>query len=438
VEGTVSYIALENESLREVIGRVRQAIPPVRWSWAATWDGEAWMPFALVVTAGEAFEAFEHVYPALRTSVEEIAPSEAARRLEAILPCLTEGYGDRGSDGLDHQVQRGGYWLTTERGTPISFYARPEWPEFYISLGSFPKARSEVTVNDGPLMAPSEPYFPHAVALLEQELTRLKVGNDQRFPPIIVLRLPNRLARFTDLSYADNQTLTVPFEVTERCRLNISWRVETASTQWTTQGEIVEPGGEPITLEFDALPVELWAVLQAADGAVLDRRGWDPHGGVKPADPETNFVRLACVVGENEHIEFKALLSANGGANEEFAESVAAFANCGGGTILLGINNRAQIVGFDPRGLVDTITQVIRANVFDYVSVQTTRVEIDGRPVWRVEVPDGSDKPYRCRDRIIIRAGATDRAATTTEIRRLSSPLAAAHRMGLLSIGGDV
>ncbi len=432
----MSYIPLENERLREVIGRVRQAIPPVRWSWAATWDDETWMPFALVVTAGEAVETSEHVYPILRTSVEEISPDEAARRLAMILPSLTEGYPDRGADGLDHQVQRG-YWLTTETGTPISFYARPEWPEFYIALDSFPKARREVSVNDGPLMAPSEPYFPHAVALLEQELTRVKVGNDQRFPPIIVLRLPNRLARFRDLSYNANSLLTVPFEVTESCRLNISWRFGTASTQWTTQGRVVEPGGEPITLEFDALPAEFWAVLQRADGAALDRRGWDPHGGAKPADPETNLVRLACLVGENEHIEFKEMLSAKGGGNEEFAETVASFANCGGGAILLGVNDEAEIVGFDRKGFFDTITQIIRGNVFEYVSVQARKVDIDGKPVWLVEVPDGSDKPYRCRDRILVRAGATDRAATTTEIRRLSSPPAAAHPLGLMSVRGN-
>jgi hypothetical protein len=432
----VSYIALRNETFREVIGRVRQALPPVRWAWAATWDGESWMPFALVVTAGDAGEASKHAYPILRTSVEEITPDEAARRLEAILPCLAEGYGDGRVDGLDHRVVQRGYWLTTERGTPVSFYAHPDWPEFYVQLDSFPRARQEVTVNDGPLMAPSEPYLPHAVALLEQELTRVRAFNDQRFPPLIVLRLPTRLARFGELSYADNQKLTVPFEVMERCRLNVSWHPGTSTAQWITRTEVVEPGGEPFTLEFDTLPAELWAVLQAPDGSVLDRRGWDPHGGVKPADPETNFVRLACLVGENEEIEFKEVLSAKGGANEEFAETVAAFANCGGGTILVDVNNRAQVVGFDRDGLADTITQVIRANVFEYIPVQTTRVEIDGKPVWLVRVPDGSDKPYRCRDRIVFRAGATDRAATTTEIRRLSSPPTATGPLGLMGLGG--
>jgi hypothetical protein len=433
----VSFIVLDNEILRDVVGRVRQAIPPVRWSWAATSDDGTWMPFTLVVTAGEAVAPSEHVYPILRTSVEEVTPDEAARRLEAILPCLTEGYTDRGADGLDHRMQPG-YWLTTEPGTPAHFYARPEWPEFYISLGSFPKARSEVTVNDGPLMAPAEPYFPHAVALLEQELTRVKVGNDQRFPPIIVLRLATRLARFRDLTYTDGAKLMVPFEVSERCRLNISWRFGSASTEWTMQGEEVEPGGEPIILEFDALPAEFWAVLQRADGSVLDRRGWTPHAGVRPADPDTNFIRLACLVGENEHIEFKEVLSAKDGANQEFAETVASFANCGGGSILLGVNDQAEIVGFDRKGLVDTITQVIRANVAEYIAVQTSRVEIDGKPVWVVEIPDGSDKPYRCKDRIVVRAGATDRAATTTEIRRLSPAQPATYRAGFLPVVGNL
>jgi hypothetical protein len=204
--------------------------------------------------------------------------------------------------------------------------------------------------------------------------------------------------------------------------MNIGWRFEEASAEWQTHHVDAVPDGNPVILGFDALPAEFWAVLQQADGKILDRRGWSPREGVRPADPDTNLVRLACVVGENEHIEFKEALSSKGDANLEFAESVAAFANCGGGTILLGINDAAEIVGFQRQGLVDTIMQIVRANVVEYVAVGVSRVEVDGKPVWIVEVPDGNDKPYRCRDRVLVRAGATDRAATTAELRRLSAP----------------
>jgi len=56
----------------------------------------------------------------------------------------------------------------------------------------------------------------------------------------------------------------------------------------------------------------------------------------------------------------------------------------------------------------------------EFLEVETRLVEIDGKPVWIVSVPSGSDKPYRCKGKVMVRAGGTDRLATTFEHRRLS------------------
>lgn len=371
------------------------------------------MPASLVVDSGAPVTARELEYDHVRTVVEETTPEEAARRLEfSIFPFLSEGYGDVGPDGLGRMIHNC-MWLTTEQPS-IAYYARPEWPCFYASLEGFDKTSGQTSLQDrGPVFAEGKPYFPSVSALYEQEFLRVRT-NQGNISPLTLFRLMDKRGRFHEMTFVDGN-LSVPVEINATCQLDVSWREE-GSYSWSHKDERITSGTWQMT--FDELPAEFWAVL-SSNGDLLDRRGWAEGLGSKPGDPDSNLVRNALYLGEGLTVEFKEKLG--GPNNEEFAETVASFANGQGGYIFLGIRDDATIAGFSDKKVPDTVTNIVRTNVVEFLEVDTTLVEIDGKPVWIVRVPSGSDKPYRCRGKVMVRAGSTDRLATTFEHHRLSA-----------------
>ena len=378
---------------------------------------DPWLPIALAVDAGVAIEPREHEYSTIRTAVEELSPQEAARRLEySIFPHLSSGHGDGGPDGLDH-LERNCWRLTTERSFG-SFYADGEWPMFYLSAPE-DLQRVWTEIRDlNPLVSAGQPYYRGALALYEQEILNMKTGF-QQVPCLVLFRILDKRARFQQLTFADDE-LRIPVEVAESCSLQMTWRTQEDDHSWTHEFIPVRPDVHGVVRRpFTNLPAEFWAVLSSTDGELLDRCGWAPGSGSKPGNPDLNLVNEAISMGEGARIEFKRQLGK--GSNEEFAESVAAFANSGGGYIFLGIDDHANIIGFDPDHVQDTITQIVRATVAEYIEVRTNRVLVESKPIWIVEVPDGTEKPYRSADKVMVRAGGTDRVATTAEHRRLCS-----------------
>lgn len=147
-------------------------------------------------------------------------------------------------------------------------------------------------------------------------------------------------------------------------------------------------------------------------------------GGVVPENLGSLEARVERLVteGEGEQLEYKRRLG-DAKVNLSFAETVAAFANGVGGLILVGVGDDSELVGFDPPNAKDMITDIVRNHVVDPVAVTPERVSIQGKPVWVVTVPAQADeaKPFRCSDKVMVRAGGTTRVASTSELRRLAS-----------------
>jgi hypothetical protein len=411
----MNLVALPPEPMRSLSERVRACAGPVRWAWVAARAkfSDSFMPVSLAVDSGSPVTARELEYDLVRTVVEEVTPAEAARRLEfSIFPFLSEGYGDVGPDGLGRMIHNC-WWLTTEHPSAAAFYARNEWPSFYASLDSIDKTPGQSGFQDrGPVFSKGKPYFPSLKALYEQEF--LKVRTQANVSALTLLRLEDKRGRCGDVTFVDG-ALSIPVELNAVCQLSLAWREE-GDPSFSHKEETVSTG--TWQMEFDQLPAEFWAVL-SSNGDLLDRRGWGEGLGYKPGDPDSNLVRNAQRLGEGLTVEFKEKLGVSD--NEEFAETVASFANGQGGYIFLGIRDDATVAGFSDKKVPDTVTSIVRANVVEFLEVGTTRVEIDGKPVWIVSVPSGSDKPYRCKGKVMVRAGGTDRLATTFEHRRLSA-----------------
>jgi len=117
--------------------------------------------------------------------------------------------------------------------------------------------------------------------------------------------------------------------------------------------------------------------------------------------------------GESEEIEFKLEI----GKNEEFVESVVAFSNSNGGTIIIGVDDNGKIVGKSNKDSSDRITKIIRSHCNPMPKVKIEDIVIEDMSILLVIIEEGENKPYILKDRgIYIRAQSTDRIANRAEI----------------------
>ncbi len=135
--------------------------------------------------------------------------------------------------------------------------------------------------------------------------------------------------------------------------------------------------------------------------------------GVEYALPEARIERFM-ELGESNAIEFKQELS-NGFA---FLQSVVAFANTQGGTILVGVDDNGREIGTDPGVDASRISNWIDARCDPPVYVSTEAISVREKKILVVSVPPGNNPPYTLRDNGIayVRRGATDRPARRAEL----------------------
>jgi len=126
--------------------------------------------------------------------------------------------------------------------------------------------------------------------------------------------------------------------------------------------------------------------------------------------------------GENETTEFKVEISKN---HLEFAETMVAFSNLRGGLILLGIDEHSEVKGVqdsDPVKLEERIQNFSREFCDPPVKFTLKKVDLQGKSVFVVEIPEGSTKPYWLKNRgPMIRSGSTDRLMSRVEAQQTFS-----------------
>jgi len=121
--------------------------------------------------------------------------------------------------------------------------------------------------------------------------------------------------------------------------------------------------------------------------------------------------------GENQSVEFKE----QDVRPDSLAKEIAAFANTQGGTVLIGVNDQAEIRGVDPsKNWDEWVANISLHNVIPSIQVEYALVEIDAKKVVVIDVPKGRDKPYQTsKNFYFIRVGSTSRAATQPELMRM-------------------
>ena len=128
--------------------------------------------------------------------------------------------------------------------------------------------------------------------------------------------------------------------------------------------------------------------------------------------------------GENKHLEFKERLP----SGDALAKTAIAFANTGGGKLLIGIDDEGKVVGVDPAvdilAMQDQAASMIHDSCHPNILPDLYTISIEDRPILVMEVYPGTLMPYYLRkygkdDGTYLRVGASNRRASQENIREL-------------------
>ncbi|MCH9770267.1 MAG: putative DNA binding domain-containing protein [Gammaproteobacteria bacterium] len=111
--------------------------------------------------------------------------------------------------------------------------------------------------------------------------------------------------------------------------------------------------------------------------------------------------------GESLFIEFKEKSS-------NLDREIVAFANAQGGSILLGVNDAGDITGLKVDNRLKSQLTDIARNCDPSIPIQI--ISHKNNEVLEVKVPEGLDKPYRCKDGFFLRNGPSSQKLKRDEI----------------------
>ncbi len=303
-----------------------------------------------------------------------------------------------------------------------------DWPSvlFEITLDVPEKARQWLQTTrrlhgDGPL------YPDVATGLAHQLFDRdLLPPANANYEGMLHVVAPDHRARIRSVRIeGDNASFSIDRrELPEDGQLSVDLYMATEAGPSPTR---IPFEGDIATLQAPAPIKRLLAHLVVGQNDVLDEvqvgfpfaRGADNR--VEPSIRQQQAeVAAALAGGEGRTIEFKRALNLKRGdgdrSKEEFAETVAAFANAEGGIIVLGVDRNGVVVGFslsDTEGIDALIGE--RCDPAPPYAVERVELADVGKTVMLVRVQRGPDPPYTINGTTFIRVGATDRRASRAQ-----------------------
>jgi predicted HTH transcriptional regulator len=124
-------------------------------------------------------------------------------------------------------------------------------------------------------------------------------------------------------------------------------------------------------------------------------------------------------LGEDSYTQFKVNIT----NTDKLAEELVAFSNAKGGLLIIGVNDKAEIVGLssdDIRRLNQLIGNVINANITPPIYPLVSIKEINNKRILVIEIDEGVNKPYSTNKGLYItKAGSDKRKISPEELKRL-------------------
>ena len=104
---------------------------------------------------------------------------------------------------------------------------------------------------------------------------------------------------------------------------------------------------------------------------------------------ETQYIRQLVEEGEHEHQDFKFEIS----DARKIARSISAFANTGGGRLLVGVKDNGKIAGIRSEEEIYMIEAAAQMYCQPQVEVETQTYIVEGRTVLMVQIDEAEAKP---------------------------------------------
>lgn len=173
--------------------------------------------------------------------------------------------------------------------------------------------------------------------------------------------------------------------------------------------------------DLPTLPLALHVFLTELEGEVIDwaeiNLASTRHArGIEIEIPEATIDGMRAA-GEGQRVEFKSAIAKH--SPKEFLETVVAFANSDGGTILLGVNDEGKVVGLpeierERKRILEWCSKLIDPPV----DARPYGGTAEGKQIVVVEVPPSSQRPHQLVENrsFYVRRDQHDRLMTRVEL----------------------
>ena len=287
-----------------------------------------------------------------------------------------------------------------------------EWPTNHYIFNMDNEVRGHTP--SGPLVSARYPHFPDAESAIKY-YNEFDIGYNSSS---IFLFLPNYQLKIDELSIG-SEHLDLKLIINDIKQEELIGKIYCKKEGLIkTEDFSIDENPKRINLSF--IPDFMSIYVLKKDGEILDFRriylSW-------PSSPSEDIIidlkeyDILTMIkqGENQHIEFKQELDNK--HKEEFIESVVAFANGKGGAILIGVDDKSNVIGFNKDKIEEHIINIIRSQCDPFIEPELQSVEIDDKPIIVVRINEGTNKPYTLRNRgVYVRSGSTDRIASRIEL----------------------
>lgn len=313
------------------------------------------------------------------------------------------------------------------------------WPGLYFEVGNNPGENDlqELRSLDYPLVKFKVPCYMSGYEAAADWLKIKDFHVDGGRLGKALLFLPNFKARIKNISYEDDDLkLYIDSEIRNKLECQFVIKFENKTLR---KNEIIENNELGMSLKLEDEPVITYVQLIASNAEKdekLDYYYEDSfrHSGTIRFIKKGASKKILDLIsnGENENVEFKPYTRFDKSKDDEIMETVIAFANTSGGSILFGIKDDSKIVGI-PQNVLENGTEAKFIEEFKRYIRRTTSNKTNGitldfkdhqigkNLILEVSVKEGDKKPYSHTENnlIWVRRGSTDRPPSTDELKNL-------------------